>query len=52
MPLTRVRLALDRSACACVMCFEVQRSVVDPDAHNVFVGHFFSAVRHLVRWLG
>ena len=34
------------SACACAMCFEVQRSVVDPDAHNVFVGHFFSAVRH------
>ena len=28
------------------MCFEMQRSVVDPDAHNVFVGHFFSAVRH------
>ena len=34
------------SACASAMCFEVQRSIVDPNAHNVFVGQFFSAVRH------
>ena len=34
------------SACAVAMCFEVQRSIVQPDSHNVFVGHFFSAVRH------
>jgi hypothetical protein len=34
------------SACACAMAFEVQKSVVDPSTHNVFIGHFFSAVRH------